>query len=279
MTGTNLVAYEAKLAAAADKYLEQVRDLPTGDLLRCTATGFMLGDNNLGMELACCILNSIYVNTLYAGEYAEGQKSAPLCYAYGQPGDEMAPHISMSAHPDVFIPQNDVCETCPANQFMSADRGTGKACKNKAKLVVFPVGQYVPRPKPSREVDLELFDGSTLEVQAHFRDVDALAMLIPVTSVTGFGKYVRALGTLRRPPFAVATRLYITPGAGKNPGGFTVNFELIDDLSPEVFDIVAARHEAAYATLATPFSPPKEEEAPAPKQRQQPVRGLVRPQR
>lgn len=275
MTGTNLVAYEAKLAAAADKYLEQVRDLPTGDLLRCTALGFMLGDDNLGLELAACILNSTYANVLYPpGEYVEGSKSAPLCYAYGQPGEVMAPHASMSAHPDVFIPQSDTCEACPANVFGSADRGGGKACKNKAKLALFPVGQYVPRPKPSREVDLELVDGSTQEGQAHFRDVDALTMLIPVTSVTGFGKYVRSLATLRRPPFAVATRLYITPGAGKQQGGFTVNFELIDDLSPEVFDIVAARHEAAYDTLATAFSPPREEEAPAPKT--QPVRNLVR---
>lgn len=275
---TALVSYDSKRAAAAQKYIDQVQPPPTGDLLRCTALGFMLGDDNLGLEVAVVILNSIYLRTLYVGEYTEGQKAAPLCYAYGQPGEVMAPHPSMAQHPDVFTPQNDQCEGCPFDVWGSADRGNGKACKQKAKLAIFPVGQYVPRPKPSREVDLEMVDGTTAEGQAHFRDADALSLVIPVTSVQGFGKYVRSLAALHQPPFGVATRLYITPGAGKNPGGFTVNFELIDVLPDDVFDIVAARHENLSGDeLATPFSPPKEEEAPPPPApRSQPVRGLVR---
>lgn len=273
--GTAIVTYQEKRAAAAAAYVEQVRAAPTGDLLRCTGAGFMLGDHNLGMEIAVCILQSIYVNTLYAGEWSEDVKSAPLCYAYAQPGQVMAPHESMQAHPEVFAAQHDQCEGCKYNEYGTAERGGGKACKNKAKLLVFPVGEYVPRPKPSREVDLDMVDGSTREGQQHYRDADALAMLIPVTSVTGFGKYVRSLAAMQQPPYGVATRLYITAGAGKNPGGFTVNFELIDVISDDVFDTVYDRHIELANELETPFVPPREEEAPAPKGRQ-PVKNLVR---
>lgn len=278
---TALVNYDAKRAAAAQKYVEQVKSAPTGDLLRVTAAGFVLGDQNLGMELAVCILNSIYVNTLYAGKYEEGAKSAPLCYAYGQPGDIMAPHVSMAEHPDVFAPQHEQCDGCPFNEYGTADTGDGKACKNKAKLAIFPVGEYVPRPKPSREVDLELVDPLTPEGQDWYRNTADLSVVIPVTSVTGFGKYVRSLAKLSpaQPPYGVITRMFVTPGAGTRPGGFTVNFEMVDLLPDEVFDLVQSRHEAMGSEMETPFSPPKEEEAPAPKQRQQPVRGLVRPAR
>lgn len=269
MTGTALTTYDAKRAAAAAAYVSQTRAPPQGDLLSIKGGLFQLGDDILGDQLVVCVLQSIWENTYFQGKYQEGVPQAPVCYAYGRSVEEMAPHPSMQNHPDHFIPQNMDCATCPKNEYGSADTGKGKACQNRERLALIPAGQYTPRPK-SRDFDLDLFDGSTTEGVAHFREADALVLKLPVTSVGNWNEYVRKLAALGQPPYGVATRIFIE----KHPKfQYTVEFEMLDIIADESFDVLNQRHDALGGeVMANPYSPPKEDEV----ERKTGVRGFDR---
>lgn len=269
MTGTAVVTYDAKRAAAAQAYVTQTRAPPQGDILSIKGGLFQLGEDSLGDQICVTVLNSIWENTYFKGKYQEGVPQAPTCYAYGRTLEEMAPHPSMQEHPEQFVPQNMDCATCPMNEWGSAETGKGKACQNRERLALIPAGQYTPRPK-SRDMDLDLFDGTTQEGVQHFRDADALVLKLPVTSVGNWNEYVRKLAAMGQPPFGVATRIYIE----KHPKfQYTVEFEMIDIIADESFDVLSQRHEALGGdVMAQPYSPPKEEEV----ERRSGVKGLVR---
>lgn len=269
MTGTALVTYQEKRAAAAASYVSQTRAPPQGDLLSIKGGLFQLGEDVLGDQLIVCVLQSIWENTYFQGKYVEGVPQAPTCYAYGRSAEEMAPHPSMAEHPDHFVPQSNDCATCPMNEWGSAETGRGKACQNRERLALIPAGQYTPRPR-SRDFDLDLFDGVTEEGRSHFRDADALVLKLPVTSVGNWNEYVRKLAALGQPPYGVATRIFIE----KHPKfQYTVEFEMIDIIADEAFDVLHQRHEALGGdVMAQPYSPPKEEEV----ERRSGVKGLVR---
>jgi hypothetical protein len=266
---TALVTYDAKRAAAAQAYVEQTHAAPAGDMLSIKGGLFSLGENSLGDQIVVCVLQSIYENTYFEGKYVEGVPAAPRCYAYGRPGDEMAPHISMAEHPDHFVPQHVTCNGCPKNEFGSADVGEGKACKNRVRLALIPAGQYTPRPK-SRDFDLDLHDGSTQDGIEHFAHADALVLKIPPTSVKNWNEYVRKLAAIGQPPYGVATRIWLE----RHPKfQYLVQFEMIEPIADESFDTLHTRHtQLGGDVLAAPYSPPKEEDV----ERKQGVRGLVR---
>lgn len=268
---TALVPYSEKRAAAAAKYVEQTRAAPTGDILRVKGGMFMLGEDSAGSELCVTVINSIYVNTYFRDDYVEGQAVSPTCYAYGQAGEEMAPHPSMAEHLDYFEPQHESCTGCPMNEWGSSPKGRGKACQNRVRLAVIQAGEFTKRPK-SREVDLDLIDGSTPEGQAHFRDADALTINLPVTSVGNWNDYVRKLAEIGEAPYGVATRMFITPHPKFQ---YTVNFEMLEQIANESFDITQQRYEATLATMATPYKPPRPEDEER-NERRGGVKGLVR---
>lgn len=266
---TALTTYDAKRAAAAAAYVTQTRAPPTGDMLSIKGGVFAIGEEPLGDQLCVVVLNSIWENTHFQGKYVEGVPQSPVCYAYGRSPEEMAPHPSMAEHPDHFVPQSTDCASCPKNEWGSADTGKGKACQNRERLSVIPAGQYSPRLK-SKDMDLDLFDGTTKEGQEHFRDVDALTLRLPVTSVGNWNEYVRKLAAIGQPPFGVATRMFTE----RHPKfQYTVEFELLETLPDAAYDILSQRHDALDGdAMASPYSPPNAEDV----ERTQGVKGLVR---
>lgn len=269
MTTTALVTYDAKRAAAAQAYAEQTHAPPSGDMLSIKGGLFSLSDQAIGDQLVVCVLNSIYENNYFAGVYKEGVPASPTCYAYGRPGEEMAPHVSMAEHPDHFIPQAETCKECPMNEFGSAAVGEGKACKNRVRLALIPAGEYTPKPK-SRDFDLDLYDGSTPEGVDHFKNADALVLKIPPTSMKNWNEYVSKLAALGQPPFGVATRIYLE----RHPKyQVLVHFEMIEPITDESYDTLSLRHDGLGGdVMASAYSPPKEEEV----ERKVGVKGLVR---
>lgn len=138
------------------------------------------------------------------------------------------------------------------NEFGSSDTGRGKACGNRRRLALVPIGFYNKR-KGSRDFDLELFEDPKPVMEA-----DIAFMKLPVTSVAGWKKYVRHVsGEFNRPPFGVATRIYIEPHAKHQ---FEVKFEVIDALPPEFAEAVIARNKEAMEVIAAPYSPPSDED-------------------
>lgn len=220
---------------------------------------FRVGDVVLGSQLAVVIADSIWENVLYTGKYEADRQNNPLCYAFGRSKAEMTPMVEvMDQYPDVYVPQADNCEACPFNKFGSAEKGRGKACQNRRRLALIPAGVYDAE-------GLGLYNEPS-----HFASADFQTLKLPVTSVKMWQKYVDLLAsTVRRPPFGVVTRVFLTPDADDQ---FHINFELIEELDNELIDTIYSRHTAIAPTMARGYTPHDEER----QERESGTKGMVR---
>jgi hypothetical protein len=260
--GTALTNYDAAYAEAAAKFAEAEKANYSSELITTRGGVLQLGEEQLpGNQMCVIILDSVRENTFYAGKFdpnapAGTVRPPPICYAFGEADDEMAPHQSMAKHPEYFDPQHSECTGCPMNEWGSADTGKGKACQNRRRLALIPAGMFLPK-KGSRDFDLDLFDE-----EKHFATSDMLFMKLPPTSVSEYGKYVQQVSaTHRRPPFGVITRVYLEPHPAHQ---YHVKFEMLELLPDALANTVFGRHNEAHANIITPYSPPQEREAPAP---------------
>lgn len=186
-----------------------------------------------GNKMTVVILDHIMENHLYSSDYDAGNPSSPVCFAFGRNGDEMAPHDDSSE------PQNDACKGCPANQWGSAEKGRGKACKNIRRLAMLT------------EEGLE--DIESAEV-AYLR--------VPVTSVRAWAGYVQSIATnMRRPPFGVVTEIGIVPDPSSQ---FRLTFTHVQNIEEDdVLEALEARREKVGCEIDFPYA--VYEAAPAPK--------------
>lgn len=82
------------------------------------------------------VLAVVYERAYYDGPYDPDTPQIPACYAIGDSG---------KPHPDVAEPINDICASCPKNQWGSAlprpgaTTSKGKACRESARVMVCPV--------------------------------------------------------------------------------------------------------------------------------------------
>jgi hypothetical protein len=204
-----------------------------------------------GNQMLVVILDSVVERTFYAEKYdsAREHNAPPVCYAFGRAGEgeELAPHPSMQADLSYFKPQNDICATCPNNEWGSADTGRGKACGERRRFALLPAGYFAAR-RGSRDFDMHI-----IEEEEHFAKADIAYLKIPVTSVKEWARYVNTLASsLRRPPMAVITRVYLEPSKNQ----FAVKFEMVQELPPEFFDTIMARHEEATKNIIFGYNPP-----------------------
>lgn len=262
--------YDAKWAAQAQKFAE--RETLQSSLYMSTRGGvFRLGDDVLGTEICVIIAASVFENTLYPDKFDPNVKNPPLCYAFAETEGEMAPHPSMDEYPDVFVPQAEDCRTCPLNKWGSAEKGRGKACQNKRRLGLIPAGFFHPPKGRGMAGELEIYSDPN-----HYVNADLVTLKLPVTSTKAWAKYVNKIATTPgRPPYGVFTRIYITPDQKDQ---YHLDFEMLDFVPDELFDVVMQRHEAATPQLIVPYKPWEdgEDERPqdranAPQQRSRPT--------
>lgn len=250
--GTAVTKYDEKFAAMAAGYTAGER--VTGQFISTKGGMLKFGEDLLpGNQICAVVLDYVQERTFYTEKYnpdAEGGALPPVCYAFHRTDDpeEMAPHPSMQADLSYFQPQNDICRTCPNNDWGTADTGRGKACSERRRLALLPAGFYNPR-RGSRDFDLSLIDDPN-----HYANADIAYLKLPVTSVKEWARYVTSLASsLRRPPVAVVTRIYIEPDVKSQ---FKVKFELIEQLPDTMFEIIMARHEEAKNGIVFGYPPP-----------------------
>jgi len=209
-----------------------------------------------GNQMYVIIIDHYRENTYFGSRYDPDQATPPKCYAFarGADGDDMGPHESMKEslvwEGGYFEPQNDVCRTCPMNEWGTADTGRGKACQNRRRLVLLPAGYCEPK-KGSRDFDVHLFTDP-----AHYQTCDEVQMKLPVTSAKEFSKYVSQLGAqFQRPPHGVLTRIFVEPDP-KNQ--FRVCFEMVEEVPDDLAQIIMDRNEQCRAKEFRGYSPPQE---------------------
>ena len=271
--GTDITTYKAKLEEQARQAV--AAEPPQSGQFFSTRGGILaLGETILpGNQMAVIVIDSLRENTLYAAAFESADPQPPICYAYGRDAESMAPHITMSKHPEYFQPQHQdrvtglySCEGCPMNAWGSAEQGRGKACKNKRRLTLIPAGYYTSKPK-SRDFDLHLITDL-----AHFETADAAFLSLPVTSVKDWATFVgQCSANFRVPPHGVVTRIYIEPDPASQ---YKVKFEILDVVPDDLIPVVIARNEAARAMPEKGYEPPDLE---AKAQRAGALAGLRRP--
>lgn len=240
--GQQLANWDEELARYATAIAENETVSGTGLMTFSTAAGVLSLDEAPmpGNQMAVIILASAYENVYYEGPYEAKNPQPPVCFAQALKEVDLAPHETVVERDQA---QSEACEGCPMNEFGTAATGRGKACKNSRRLVVIPAGSYDKRG------ELTL-----IEEPEHFGKAEAAFLKVPVTSVRGFAAYVKQIAvTLRKPPFAVVTRVSLVPDSKDQ---FKMEFEAIAPIeTAELFETLVARHrEAEETVLAAPYN-------------------------
>jgi hypothetical protein len=216
-----------------------------------------LPGNQMIVIVAAWCLENVY----YEEAFDPDNRTPPTCFAFCKDPElknEMGPNPEHMADP-AFSPQSPTCHDCPQNQWGSAAKGRGKACGNRRRLACLPAGTYTPQGRGGG-FEVELFNDPD-----HFATCEAVYLKVPVMSGKGFDAYVREVADqLRKPLFAVYTRIYLTPDPKSQ---FKINFELMDEVDSELIPTLMARYRKAYDSIDFPYVPFTEDEDEQPRAR------------
>jgi hypothetical protein len=212
---------------------------PAGNFIGIKGGEFNYGGASLGTEVEVAVLDVIYENQFYTEKFDPDNPTPPDCYALAREEDGMAPH------PESAKPQSDTCAKCPHNQWGTADRGRGKACKNMRRLALVSM------------------NGLKTE---NVETAEAPAFRVSVTSVNNWKNYLtNILGKIyRKPPFAVVTKMTLKPDPKTQ---HKIEFEYVDALPADLLPGMISKYQKFTEAdmLAFPYSKPAEKPAAAPK--------------
>lgn len=239
-TGTAVMAWEEEMAQVA--HSQAATEKPAGGYASISIKGGLLSvDGNAvpGNALNVVIVDAIHENQFYTSDYDPDTRATPVCYAFGNEEGEMTP---FEASPE---PQHDQCEGCPNNEWGSADKGKGKACKNVRRMLVVTE--------------------DALESPEALLDAEMRAIKIPVMSVKNWTNYVRNVlaEQVHRPSWGVVTTISVIPDAKSQ---FKVQFEFSElvNFDQTLYDAMQTKVRIAKESIAAAY-PVFEEEAPPPK--------------
>jgi hypothetical protein len=155
------------------------------------------------------ILQAAFENAYYEEGFDPDSPAPPDCYAVGYDEATLAPPE------DLETKQHDTCAGCPKNEWGSAEKGKGKACKNQRKLALISADAINDGPGGVAK--------STVVV-----------LRIPPTSTGPYSKYVKRLANLLKlPPYAVSTTLSFDEGESYALLKFKEAARLADPAAPD----------------------------------------------
>lgn len=234
---TAIAKWDEELAAAAAVAAEMEAHVGGGNFLstkggQLSWQGTELPDS----QVAAIILDARLENAYYQAAYDPDAPASPTCYALGTDEKSLEPHSD--------VPENQRqchnCAECPQNQFGTAERGRGKACRNARRLALIVAGQFDGDDRFSFEPN-----------EVHFEKTDIGILKIPPTSLRGYANFVKQLASLKKlPPFAVATRIVVRPDKDVQ---MRIEFSVLDRVPNELLAIIKTRREEAQALLDTAY--------------------------
>ena len=201
-----------------------------------------------GNQMGVVILASIFENVYYEGVYDPNNPTPPTCFAFSPTEDTLAPHEAVVAKGQQQ--HDDACKGCPMNEWASAETGRGKACRNTRRLGLIPAGEF------NKDNRFEAYDAD------HFTSAGVGYLKLPVTSVKGYANFVKQVAnTLRRPPFAIFTKVRIVPDPQTQ---FKVLFEPLGAITHDLMPVIMDRHNEVEAAIAFPYNLDVESPLPQP---------------
>lgn len=223
--GGALMKWDEEMARHA-KEASEAEVAPAGQMISVRGGQLTVAGQEIeGNKAELIILDNIYLNTYYEGDFDADNPQAPVCFAMARKDSDLKPHE------DAGKPQCEQCLGCPQNEFGTAERGKGKACKNVRRLAVISADRV--SEKSIKESDIFYFH-------------------IPVTSVKGWAFYVKALAAqAQRPPFGVVTTLGVVR---HDKDQFHVTFQLKEVLDQKLARAALKRRELILDQTMFPFA-------------------------
>lgn len=245
--GAAIVKWDEELAKEAELAAKMEQNSGGGQFFSVRGGILQFNDAPIpGNKMAVVILDAIFENVYYEGDFDPDSPSSPTCFALGREEATLAPHDNSVQK------QNPTCDGCPQNQWGTADKGKGKACKNVRRIAMIPAGSFTSNGS---------FEAN--EDPAHFEGTSVGFMKIPVTSVKGYAAFVKQVaGTLKRPPHGIVTRVSVQPDPKTQ---FKVVFEPLSQLSNELLPAIMKRRDEVKSLIDFPYTPREEDAAPAQK--------------
>lgn len=240
---TALVSWEKDLAEVAAK--QAAKEKPGSINKAISIRGGVLSIDEEpveGNELRAIVLSAIHENQYYTGAFNSNVPQIPTCYSFGDPEADV-PEDSMAPHAESTEAQSELCSSCWANEFGSADVGKGKACKNVRRLV--------------------LVTEDALESADALASAEARVLKVPVMSVKGWSHYVRNKlgGEINRPYWAVITKIKVVPDA-KSQFKLQFGFEELVDFDQSLYDAMQKKVSDVTEQAIQPYQQRTEEVAP-----------------
>lgn len=248
-----LADWDLQMRADAALAAKMEESTATGQFFSIKAGVLSWNDSPLeNNQMACVIVDSILENVTYDEGYDDEVRSPPRCFAFGRAkADEdvvMVPHADVVARGQQC---NDTCAGCPRNKFGTAEKGRGKACSNRRRLAVIPIGK--------------LDANGRFTPEKHAKNVEEASMgflKLPVMSVKNYSAFVKQLaGATGRPPYGVVTKIKVVPDPKSQ---FRVTFEALQEIPRDLGPAVLKRVKEAQTAIMQPYNLDGEEEEAAP---------------
>ena len=238
-TSTSLTLWEQEMAQAAVDQAATENDT-SGFKSISTRGGILSVDDNAvdDNELRVIILASTHENQFYTEDYDADKPATPICYAFGDDDEALTPHE------DAPEKQNESCNGCEHNEWGSADKGKGKACKNVRRLVCITE--------------------DALESAEALADAEARMLKLPVMSVKNWTAYVKRTleEDVKRPSYGVITRIKLVPDA-KSQFKVQFHFEDLVEFDQELYDAMKKKAKEAKDNIGKAYPVFEPEEKPA----------------
>jgi hypothetical protein len=237
---TALVNWEQEMAAQADAAAAMEAN-SGGGVPRFSIRAGVLSLNDIAIPngvLGAVIVDSILENAFYEGEYDSENVTPPTCFAMGRDESKIAPHQTVV---DRGQGQHETCRGCPMNVFGTSERGRGKACKNRRRLMLIPAGEFDPQGSFKAYDDVE-----------HFESTQAVMLSVPPTSIGGYATFVKQVaGTLRLPPHGIFTKISVKPDPKRQ---VVVVFEPISKIPSNLIPTIMRRNKDVAPIIEQPYN-------------------------
>lgn len=236
-----LAKFDERLAESQRRMQEHADDFGGGKFISVRAGQLMVdGAPVQGNQVAVVVLDSLRENVFYEEDFDSDNPQPPTCYAYSSDEGPMAPH------PKAQQAQSAACKGCSQNEFGSADRGRGKACKNRIRLAML-AGGTVTRG------DFEAFDDPE-----HFESDGIYQLSVPPTSGKAWKQYLSGIGSIH--PAKLYTLISVLPDQQHQ---WHLQFSKLDKVPTNLLPAIAGRLDEAGEAISQPYQEPSEEERPA----------------
>jgi len=199
---------------------------------------FTYQEADLGEEIEVVVLDFVNVKDYYDSPWDQDNPSSPACWSvsYDKPSEMVPSEYSP-------VVQAEACAGCWANEFGSADRGKGKACRDGRRMAVISKDQ----------------------LDDAVEDIEIALLKAGPSSCPNFDKYIKGLAKVaKRPCYGVVTTAFFDDNMDYEVLKFRSNekvespehMQKIMELREQVSELLTQEHDPA--NYVSP-----EEQAPA----------------